>query len=202
MFIIGITGGTGSGKTTALHVLKSLGALTLNCDDVYHELLSGNKALVSELGERFDGVLRNGAIDRKRLGEIVFSDPLSLQELNTITHRYVSAQIERQIAESVASGGKITAIDAIALLESGAAKKCDTVVGFIAPIDFRISVIMKRDGISRKQALMRINAQKPDSYYKENCDFILENKYDSPTKFEEKCSEFFKWLLQAHGVKL
>jgi len=201
MFIIGITGGTGAGKTAALRVLGSLGALTLNCDAIYHKLLSENEDLISELGARFDGVLLNGAIDRKRLGEIVWPDPSALLELNAITHKYVSAEIERQIAKSTAAGGKITAIDAIALLESGAAEKCDAVVGFIAPANSRISRIMRRDGMSRKQAQMRIGAQKPDSYYIENCDYILENKYDSPAEFKEKCKEFFTELLKARNVQ-
>jgi len=200
MFIIGITGGTGTGKTAALMVLKSLGALTLNCDAIYHGLLLRDAVLTTELGTRFVGVLAGGTIDRKRLGDIVFNDPEALLDLNAITHKYVDAEVERQIAGWAASGGKAAAIDAIALIESGAFKKCDAVVGFTAPVDLRISRIMKRDGITPEQARMRINAQKPDSFYRENCDYFLENNHKSPAVFKKKCKAFFEGLLQENNA--
>ena len=196
LFIIGITGGTGAGKTATLRVLKSLGALTLDCDAIYHELLSDNTQLKAEIGSRFDGVLLNGEIDRKRLGEIVFNNSSALLELNTITHKYVSTEIERRIAEWAACGGTVAAIDAIALIESGVTEKCDVVIGVIAQKETRISRIVNRDKITREQAEMRINAQKPDIYYKENCDYILENNYKTPKIFKEKTKEFFVELLK------
>ena len=195
MFTIGITGGSGAGKTSALRALEALGALTLDCDAVYHELLAGNADLKSDLESRFSGVLRDGAIDRKRLGEIVFNDPDALAQLNGITHKYVGSELARRIAEWESQGGKVVAIDAIALIESGRAKKCDVVIGVTAPKETRISRIMARDGITREQAEMRINAQKPDSFYKENCDYLLEGIHTIPGEFKEKCKEFFSNLI-------
>ena len=191
MFIIGITGGTGSGKTSALRALEELGALTLDCDAVYHDLLRENDELKSAIEARFPGVLNNGSIDRARLAEVVFRDPAALVGLNKITHNYVGQELERRISLWNAEGGMVTAIDAIALIESGRAKKCDIAIGVIAPADTRISRIMKRDGITREQALMRINAQKPDSFFIKNCDHILRNTCDSPEEFEKECKEFF-----------
>jgi len=196
VYIIGITGGTGAGKTAALRAIKSLGALTLDCDAIYHSILSDNAELKSELGCRFIGVLQNGDIDRKRLGEIVFNDPSALLELNGITHKYISEEIERRISKWMDDGGKVVAIDAIALIESGISKKCDTVIGITAPVPVRISRIMGRDKITREQAQLRIDAQKPDSFYKENCDHLLESNCKSPAEFEKKCKEFFYKLIQ------
>ena len=195
MFIIGITGGTGAGKTVALQTLCSLGALALNCDAIYHELLAGCEAMKSEIDSRFAGVLINGLIDRGLLGKLVFCNPSALLDLNAITHKYISAETWRRLAEWERQGGAVAAVDAIALIESGEGSKCDVVVGIVAPKDIRITRIIERDGITREQAARRINAQKPDSFFKENCQYLLENVYNTAEEFEEKCRVFFKELI-------
>ena len=196
MFIIGITGGTGAGKTSALRALETLGALMIDCDALYHELLSSNEDLKAEIAAGFDGVLQNGEIDRKRLGEIVFTAPSALVALNAITHKYVGEEIERRLSVWESLGGEVAAIDAIALIESGRRDRCDITVGVSAPREARISRITRRDGITRAQAEQRINAQKPDSFYRENCGHILENPYESPDEFEEICKEYFSQLIR------
>ena len=196
MFTIGITGGSGAGKTSALRALRSLGAFTLDCDAIYHELLANDPNLKSELDAHFRGVLRNGEIDRKRLGEIVFNNPAALLELNAITHKYIGKEIARRTADLENRGFVAVAIDAIALIESGRAGKCDIVVGVIAPKEVRVERIMARDGITREQAEKRIDAQKPDSFFIKNSDYILEGIYSEPGEFEEKCKDFFKEKLE------
>ena len=199
MFSIGITGGSGAGKTSALRSLKALGALVLDCDAIYHDILNNNADMKAELESRFQGVSQNGAIDRKRLGNIVFSDPSALADLNTITHKYIGKEIAQRIKKWERQGGEVVAIDAIALIESGRSKTSDVVVGVIAPRETRISRIMSRDGITREQAEMRINAQKPDSFYIENCDYILKAEYATPGEFEKECRRFFSELLGGHA---
>ena len=195
MYIIGITGGTGAGKTSALRTLDRMGALVLDCDAIYHELLAEDEGLKAELEDRFNGVSRDGSIDRKQLGAIVFNDPAALRDLNKITHKYIGGEIERRLAHWERHGGIIAAIDAIALIESGRGETCDVVVGVIAPEDMRLSRIMGRDGITRDLALQRINAQKPDGFFRENCDYILENAFNSAKEFEIECNDFFEGLL-------
>jgi len=196
MYIIGITGGTGAGKTSAMNALQSFGAILLDCDEIYHELLKNNAEMKAEIEARFTNVTTEGNIDRQKLGKIVWNDPDALQDLNDITHKYVSSDIEWRIIAYTAQGGDLAAIDAIALIESGQSKKCDVIIGVTAPVEKRISRIMDRDGLTKDQAGTRINAQKPESFYIENCDYILENIYDTQDLFENKCKEFFSTLIE------
>jgi dephospho-CoA kinase len=191
MYVIGITGGTGSGKTVALQVLEQLGALRLDCDEIYHELLKENEAMKAEIAARFNGVLENGVINRSRLGEMVFKDRSALHELNMITHKYVIDEVKQRLAKWEKQGGTVAAIDAIALIESGVNQLCDTTIGIIAPIETRVSRVIKRDGLTREHALMRINAQQSDGFYIDNCNHILENNFNSVEEFEEKCRTYF-----------
>jgi len=193
-FIIGITGGTGAGKSSAVKALQVLSAKTLDCDVIYHELLADSAAMSAEIEANFDNVQTAGKIDRQKLGNIVWRDPVALKKLNSITHKYMSIELDRQIMTLKSSGVETIVIDAIALIESGQNKRCDVVVGIVAPLEKRLSRIMTRDNITREQALLRINAQQPESFYRNNCDYILENPYDTQETFIEKCEGFFKEL--------
>ena len=84
--IIGITGGTGCGKTTLLDVIREAGGLVLDCDAIYHELLRSDDSLLAAIECRFPGTVRAGVLDRKMLGNLVFSDKKALRDLNQITH--------------------------------------------------------------------------------------------------------------------
>ena len=196
MFIIGITGGTGCGKTTALKAARKLGGLILDCDEIYHLLLLNNDELKTELIESFPKISTCGVIDRNKLGKIVFSDPAALLKLNEIAHKYVDEEVERRLKAHSAKGGKFAAIDAVALLESDVAKKCDVTVGITAPEEVRISRIMRRDGIDASKALKRLKAQKPDSFFIKNCDYILHNKYNTEENFVAECENLFIKLLK------
>ncbi len=195
MIIIGITGGTGTGKTTVLDYLKGLGAYVIDCDAVYHRLLEENKALISELDSSFPGVVSNGKLDRKALGAVVFSDENALAKLNEITHRYIQQEVKSQLDAQEATGRGICAIDAIALLEGGLKDQCRFVVGVVAPTELRVSRLMAREGISEEYARLRISAQKPNEYFEQNCDYILENCNNDLSEFHSKCQQLFAKLL-------
>ena len=195
MLIIGITGGSGAGKTSALRALARLGALIIDCDEVYHGLLATSDAMKAELDVRFPGVIVGGALDRKRLGEIVFGDPAALGDLNVITHKYVSAEVDRRLRDWEQGGGALAAVDAILLIESGLAARCGITVGIMAPAPLRVSRIVARDGVSPEYAKKRIAAQKPDAFFIENCDYMLEGAHNTPEEFEDKCEIFFKEII-------
>ena len=187
--ILGITGGTGCGKTSLLNLLKDRGGLVLDCDAIYHDLLQTDESLLAAIESRFPGTVENGILQRKKLGSLVFSDPQALLDLNTITHGAVKQEVLRRLEERPA----LAAIDAIALFEGGLAELCDVTVAVTAPREDRIARLMRRDGISREYATARIDAQHTDSWFREHCDHVLENtgEFDA---FATKCLAFFARL--------
>ncbi len=197
MIVIGITGPTGAGKTTALNALRDLGAEVIDCDAVYHGLLAGCKPMLDELRGRYgDGIFdRDGALERKALGAIVFSDEQALSDLNAITHRYIGAEVERRIERARAEGRPAAAVDAIALLESGLGDKCHCTVAVTAPDEVRVRRIMARDGIGEEYARMRIAAQKPVTYFEEHCDHTLSNGGNDPQAFYEEALAMFQTII-------
>lgn len=192
--IIGITGGTGCGKTTALNVIKEMGGLVIDCDEVYHTLLSECTALRREINETFNGVLPEDSKDTKALGEIVFNDKEELARLSSITDRYVGAEIKERLLEWAKNGGSTAAIDAIALIESGIGNFCRATVGVTAPTEDRIQRLIQREGISREYAALRIEAQKPNKFFEESCDYVLENN-GSRESFAENCRVLFRDII-------
>ena len=195
MLIIGITGGTGSGKTTALEELEKHGAWKIDCDKVYHALLENSEAMKDELKKEFPGCISDGKIDRKRLGSIVFGDREALEKLNRITHFYVKQEIDRLLREAAMSGRRLAAIDAIELFSSGVSAMCRYTVGVIADREVRIQRIMKRDNISAEYAASRVDAQKTDAYFRAHCSHILENN-GGQEEFERKCHDLFKEIIE------
>lgn len=195
MRIIGITGGSGCGKTTALHTLEQIGAGIIDCDGLYHDMLENDISLIQDISQAFpDAVSENGTVNRKVLGSIVFHDQSSLARLNEITHGHIKRNVEEIILQCALEGKRIAAIDAIALIESGISSECETTIGVLADRESRIHRIMMRDGISREAALDRINAQQQDEYYIKNCSHILWND-DTQQHFEKRCAELFSEVL-------
>lgn len=194
MKIIGITGGTGCGKTTALNELERRGALLIDCDAVYHRMLETDRLMLDEIEKYFPGAVIDGKLDRKALGAVVFTDEEALRDLNIITHRHINLEIRRILREHAMNGGTLAAIDAIELFSSGLAKRCTATIGIIADREVRIDRIMRRDGISREYAMMRVNAQRPNEYFIQKCSHVLENN-GSQEEFIEKCRKTFEEVL-------
>ena len=185
--ILGITGGTGCGKTTLLNAIAEAGGLVLDCDAIYHELLTRDTALLSAIETRFPGTVENGALQRKKLGAIVFADPRALEDLNAITHGAIKAEILRRLEETPG----LAAIDAIALFEGGLAQLCDMTVAVTAPEEDRVARLMLRDGISEEYARKRIAAQHSTEWFRQRCDRVLENS-GTKRNFQEKCLAFLR----------
>ena len=185
--ILGITGGTGCGKTTLLKVIEAQGGLVLDCDAIYHRLLQTDRDLLAAIEARFPGTVENGTLQRKKLGAIVFSNEAALLDLNAITHGAVKAEVLRQLE----TAPRLAAIDAIALFEGGLAELCDTTVAVTAPAEARIQRLMARDGITEEYARNRIAAQHDEAWFRSHCAHILENN-GTEIQFHNKCLAFLQ----------
>lgn len=173
--IIGITGQSGAGKTSVLNYLGEKGFGIIDCDELYHNLLITNKYINQELFEIFPDAYINNELDRKLLSHIVFSNSELLERLNSITHGYIICAIFDKLVEFKNQGINRVAIDAVELISSGIGNMCDTVIGVVSDSDIRIKRIMSRDNITLDEAIMRVNSQKNQNYYINNCDIIIEN---------------------------
>lgn len=196
MVIIGITGPTGAGKTTALNELEKLGGCIIDADAVYHQLLASDTALREELESRF-GCLTDeeGNFQRKKLGAIVFSDPAAMADLNAITHRYVGKAIRARLAEAEEAGKPAAAVDAIRLFEGGLSELCHATLAIIAPPEIRVKRIMAREGISEEYAWSRVKAQQKDEFFTQRCDYTLVNDCARAEEFGARAKELFESIL-------
>ena len=188
--IIGITGGSGCGKTTALSILEQMGGLIIDCDRVYHDLLKTDKDLLASIESRFPGTVEKGSLNRKKLAAIVFSDEAALLDLNQITHKAVKEEVVRLLA----SAPQLVAIDAIGLFEGGLAELCHTTLAITAPEEVRVARLMARDAITQEQALARIRAQKSQDWFVARCDHHLHNE-GSMEAFRENCITLYKKII-------
>lgn len=191
--VIGITGPTGAGKTSALTALKRLGGCVLDCDAVYHEMLRTDGALRRDITEAFGDVFDESGLDRKKLGSIVFADPAALEKLNAVVYARLLPALRRRIDTAPEP---VVGVDAINLFESGLDRLCRRTVGLLAPVEDRIRRIMARDGITEEYARLRVAAQKGEEFYRTHCTDILVNDASTAAEFEDKAFAFFCHMIK------
>ena len=180
MKVVGLCGGSGSGKGTVAKMFSSYGIPSIDTDAVYHEITSEKTPCTEALAEKFgSGILNtDGSLNRRTLAKIVFCGEGSAEkreELNRIAHKFVLDRT-REILRGYESEGVLAAIvDAPLLFESGFDRECDVIIAVVADRDVRISRIVCRDGISESDARLRIDSQLADEYLSERSDFVISN---------------------------
>ena len=169
--VVGITGGSGSGKSYLCGLLKSRGYEVIDTDIVARMVMEkGEECLLETVAEFGEQILDDGNLNRKKLAKIVFSDEKKLAKLNEISHKHILKRVENMIEKSVSNP---VFVEGAVLIESGF--DCDLMLGVLADYEVRKSRIMQRDSMTEAEAMLRLDAQKKDSFFIENCDFVVTN---------------------------
>ena len=196
MKILGLTGPSGAGKTLFSFFLCAKGCPCINADELYHSMLIPPSNLLDairvEFGDSFFN--DNGELNRKALGNLVFSSKESLERLNATVLPLVTEKMQSIAKYYEKSGAKLLIIDAPTLFEAGYDKSCDITVSVLAPASVRVERISERDDISRDDALLRINAQNDDSFYYNRSDRVIVNDSDE-NALKEKANALLRELL-------
>ncbi len=180
--VIGLCGGSGSGKGQASLCFAKRGVPSLDTDSLYHSIISRDSECTREIASVFgSGILdSNCGVDRKKLSSIVFSDESGekLQLLNTITHKFVLDGCRKWLDVQRRNGCRAAIIDAPLLFESGFDRECDVIICVEADEKTRIKRIIDRDNTTEEMAKSRINSQADDDFLKKHSDYIIENSAD------------------------
>ena len=171
--LIGLTGNIGTGKSTVARMLADLGAEAIDADQVTREVMRGGTPVHAAIVEAFGpGVLTaGGEIDRQRLGDIVFADPVTLARLEAIVHPATLAVIDRRVA---ASSADVVVVEAIKLIEAGMADGCDSVWVTTCRPDQQITRIINTRNLSRAEAEQRVQAQPPQEEKIARADVVID----------------------------
>jgi dephospho-CoA kinase len=177
MLKVGLTGSIAVGKSYVLSVLQELGCVVFDADRVAHSVmepgLPAYEDIVAEFGA--DVLSENGAIDRPKLGAIVFSDEARRRRLNEIVHPRVIAEQDRLMREAEARNpGGIAVIDAALMIESGGHKRFDKLIVVFCDPEIQIERLMKRNAISREDAERRIAAQMSSDQKRSYADYEVD----------------------------
>ena len=187
--LVGLTGKTGAGKSTVSEYLKEKGAYIIDGDIIAREVLSFDKTLIAKLCEAFGDILNeDGTLNRKKLAASAFCSTENTDKLNSIMHPAIN-EVITQRAEKAFLTYNVVVVDAAAIIESGFADGCDILVVVRAPFEVRKKRIIKRDNLSEKEALIRMNGQKDDDFYLSRADIVVNNFEPHNLKDELMCLE-------------
>lgn len=177
IFVVGLTGQTGAGKSLVSKIVRSQGVEVIDCDLVSRDVVAGEKQCLADLALEFSITILNvdGTLNRKRLAGMVFGDPERLARLNELIFPYILAEVDRRVRSLEKQGVELVLLDAPTLFESGADSTCDMVVSVIAPEALRLNRIVVRDHLSDDEARRRIASQFGDQFYASRSQVVITN---------------------------
>lgn len=176
-YITGLTGMSGAGKTTACKVFLECGFGVINCDTVSRIVVEKGKPALAELADCFgdEALLQGGALNRKYIGRLIFSDEKSRLKFNEIIYPYISYEMIKSAVKYIENGCRRILLDAPTLFESGTDSFCDCIVSVVADRKMCLERIRMRDGLTYEEAENRLLSQFSPEFYKERSDFCVFN---------------------------
>ena len=161
VYVVGITGGIGCGKSMAAVYLAELGAIHIDADGISRALTARDGAALGQIRRIFgDSVFsEDGSLNRRALGDLVFSDPAAKRALEGVIHPLVQRIAMDKIEESGKNGARVAVLNVPLLFETGMDVLCDETWTLTAPADVQLARVMERDGLTREQAISRIESQ-------------------------------------------
>lgn len=193
--VVGLTGQTGAGKTTVSEYLRVNGITVIDADKIARDVVGKGSSCIADIVLEFGCEYLNydGTLNRKKMGEAVFTDKAKLKRLNHVMLPYIMGSINDRVEDLRKKGEGIIVLDAPTLFESGADKNCDKVVSVMAPKEVRIRRIIQRDGLTQEQALHRVSSQHEDEYYRTRSWLVLQNDGDT-SKLREETAKMLSTL--------
>ena len=172
--VLGLTGGSGTGKSTASKYFESKGFLVVDSDKIAHKVCTKGEKCMDEIAQAFgEGVKdAHGNLNRAVMREIVFKDKEKLKLLNAITHKYIVRENINIIEEN---RDKNIVLDAPLLFEAGLGEVCTKTLGVLSDMEKRARRIVLRDGITMENATARLASQPEDEFYISRCDYVVYN---------------------------
>lgn len=183
MKIIGITGNSGSGKSTISKLIsKNYEAKIIDADKIAKEMTNNNGEYLQAIRQAFgNDVIKNNELDRKKLADIVFLNRTEKEKLDGLTFEYVVEEIKKELEANQNLDYQYIILDVPLLFESKLDKLCDYTIGVIAPKTEKIKRICKRDKLSKEKALQRLNSQPNDEFFTKNCNTVINNENKEET---------------------
>ena len=179
-FLIGLTGNIASGKSSVGKLLKENGLPVIEADRIGWEILE-RKEIIQEILDVFGNILKDGKIDRKKLGNIVFSNKRKLKIFNALVHPPLLQKLKREIEKR---NGKIIVVNAALIFEWEIEHWFDKIILVTSEKKKRIDRLLKNN-LTRKEAIQRINSQMDEKEKIKKSDFIIENN-GTKTQLKEK----------------
>jgi dephospho-CoA kinase len=176
--VVGVTGGIASGKTTVCRVFEAQGAKVVDADRIGRAVVEEDSGIIEALRTEFgaDMLTPQGTLDRRKLGRLVFADPEAKRKLERIVHPPLLLRLREEIREDLSENQeRPVVVDAALIVECGLVNWFDVVVMVRTSKESRISRLMRRNGLSRKEALDRIRSQMPDAEKAKAAVFVIRN---------------------------
>ena len=175
MSVVGLTGSIGMGKSTAAGFLRSLGVPVYEADSEVHKLYAQGGAAVAPIGKAFPDVVRNGAVDRAKLSELLRANPAKVPALEAIVHPLARGVQQRFLHTMALRGEPIVVLDIPLLFETGGDRRCDAVIVVSAPDYIQRQRVLRRAGMTMDKLALLLNRQMPDREKRRRADFVIES---------------------------